>query len=248
MKSTLHDTHFHLDLFENPARMVERINAASIYTIAVTNLPAVFENTTRLIGCTKYIRAALGFHPELANRHAHQLDKFLQLLPLTKYVGEIGLDNFKKTPADYAVQKRVFETIISACHEATSKILTIHSRRAEKDVISIIGSRFPGKVILHWYSGSIAELERALSYGFYFSINHAMTQSENGRKIITHIPKERMLLETDGPFVKWGNKPFDPSLVGNTVMALTELTKNPEMNSICSSNFEHLLNSVKPSK
>lgn len=245
MKTTLHDTHFHLDLFENPAGVVDRIDAANVYTIAVTNLPAVFENTTRLIGSSKYIRAALGFHPELAHRHAHQLDKFLQLLPLTKYVGEIGLDNLKKTPADYAAQKMVFEAIIAACNDATSKILTIHSRRAEKDVISIIGPRFSGKAILHWYSGSISELEKALSYGFYFSINHAMTQSESGKKIIAHIPKERMLLETDGPFVKWGNSPFDPCLVDNTVTALRQVTKDPEIRSILNSNFTFLLNSAK---
>ncbi len=245
MKTRLHDTHFHLDLFENPAVVVERINEANVYTIAVTNLPAVFENTKRLIGSSKYIRAALGFHPEVASRHAHQIDKFLQLLPLTKYIGEIGLDNFKKTTSDYAAQKRVFETIINACHDATSKIITLHSRRAEKDVISIIGPRFPGIAILHWYSGSISELEKALSYGFYFSINHAMTQSENGKKIIAHLPKERMLLETDGPFVKWGNNPFDPCLVDNTVTALSQLTKNPEIASIVNSNFRQVLNPLQ---
>lgn len=244
MKTTLHDTHFHLDLFENPVGVIERINTANVYTIAVTNLPAVFENTTRLIGGSKYIRAALGFHPELASRHVHQIDKFLQLLPLTRYIGEIGLDNFKKTPADYTVQKRVFETIISACHEATSKILTIHSRRAEKDVVSIIGPRFSGKIILHWYSGSISELEKALSYGFYFSVNYAMTQSENGKKIIAHIPKERLLLETDGPFIKFGNTPFDPCIIDNTVTALRQITESYEIASILNSNFMNLLNSA----
>ena len=99
------------------------------------------------------------------------------------------------------MQKQIFERIIFACAEKENKILTIHSRKAEKEVISIIGDNFPGKVILHWYSGSLRELEIALSYGFYFSINSAMTQSKNGLNIIKNIPLDRLLLESDSPFI-----------------------------------------------
>lgn len=237
MNISLHDTHFHLDLFERPKEILEQIEQEKVYTIAVTNVPEVFEHTHTLVQGSKYVRAALGFHPELAYQHKNQIGKFLELLPQSRYIGEIGLDNYNKAPADYSMQKKVFQEIISACNAAQKKILTVHSRRAEKDVISMIGSDFSGKVILHWYSGIAKEIERALSYGFYFSINYAMAQSENGRKIINSIPIERILLETDGPFIKIGNQPSTPLL---TNLILNEIIKLKRQENVLTTINENL--------
>lgn len=206
----LHDTHFHLDLMSDPVATVTQIEQAKIYTIAVTNLPDLFEHTRKLTSGTKYLRPALGFHPELAAQHSNQIAVFRDKIGLTKYVGEVGLDNYKKSHADYAKQKEIFEQVIEICHEAKGKILTVHSRRSEKDVISIIGQKFSGKVILHWYSGSLKELDRALEYDFYFSINLAMCQSDNGRKVIERVPHDKLLIETDGPFVTTNGRPTNP--------------------------------------
>lgn len=218
-----HDTHFHLDLFDNPKQILQKIEEAMIYTIAVTNLPDLFDFTHKLTSDTKYVRAALGFHPELCALHMEQLNLFMKKLPLTKYIGEIGLDNYNKTPSDFSAQKKVFERIISSCNEQGGKILTVHSRRAEEEVISIIGRHSTGKVILHWYSGSLKELDRALTYGYYFSINYAMTKSESGKKIISRIPVDRILIETDGPFVKFANAPSTPliaKIITENVLAM----------------------------
>ena len=116
-------------------------------------------NTKKLCEGFKYVRPSLGYHPELAFKFNNQLDLFCQLLDETRYIGEVGLDNQRKTTEDFSMQKQIFERIIFACAEKENKILTIHSRKAEKEVISIIGDNFPGKVILHWYSGSLRELE-----------------------------------------------------------------------------------------
>lgn len=225
MNPSLHDTHFHLDLFDAPHHVLQQIEQAKIYTVAVTNVPEVFVHTENLVKESKYVRAALGLHPELANQHHHQVPLFIQLLAKTRYIGEVGLDNQYKSAADYAQQKKVFEQILTACRAATGKILTIHSRRAEKDVIAMIGSNFPGKIILHWFSGSLRELDRAISHGFYFSINHAMTQSENGQKIINRLPTDRILLETDGPFVKIADNPCDPTVIPHIVEKIISLKK-----------------------
>ncbi len=179
-------------------------------------------HTHNLVSHCKFIRAALGFHPELVAARKAQIEQFKSLVSRTRYIGEVGLDNFYKSPSDYAEQKKVFEQIIQCCDDVGGKILTVHSRRAEKDVISIIGQSFKGKVILHWYSGSTKELERAIHYGFYFSVNYAMLQSPNGRKIINSIPEERILLETDGPYVKMGEKVFSPMMVGELVLRLAK--------------------------
>ena len=241
MSLLLHDTHFHLDLFDNAKDIVHEIEAEQIYTIAVTNVPDVFVNTQSLVAECKFIRPALGFHPELVYQFQNQLHTFLTKLPETRYIGEIGLDNFKKSSDDFAVQKKVFEKIINVCSDAGNKVLTIHSRRAEKEVISIIGNSFKGKVILHWYSGNLSEMERALGFGFYFSVNLAMTNSDNGKKIIERIPKDRLLLETDGPFISAENTPSKPYIVKETLKRVTQIKGGSDLTEHLVRNFRTLL-------
>lgn len=236
-----HDTHFHLDLLKNPQQVLEEIEEAKVYTIAVTNLPAVFDNTLQMTKASKYVRAALGFHPELASEYKKQLDLFVQKLPETRYIGEIGLDNYNKSLENYAAQKMVFEKIIEACHSATGKILTVHSRRAEKEVLAMVGPRFSGKVILHWYSGAAKYLEIALSHGFYFSVNHAMTQTDNGKKIIGQIPLDRMLLETDGPFIQVEGKPSTPLIVHHIIKQIEYIKGKDDVGKSIYQNFRSLL-------
>ncbi len=242
----LHDTHFHLDLFENPNQIITTVEQARVYTIAVTNLPELYDNTNNLTASTRYFRAALGFHPELAAQHKKQLDLFKKKIGLTRYIGEVGLDNCNKTPADYSEQKKIFEKIIETSHEAGKKILTVHSRRSEKDVISIIGPKFSGKVILHWYSGSLKELEKAVEYGFYFSVNFAMSQSENGKKIIERVPSNKLLIETDGPFVMINGRQSTPTDVGVIAQILFSQKKasiGSEITDVfLTENFKNLLN------
>lgn len=209
------DTHFHLDLHQD-LLIADKIEQSEIYTIAVTNTPSVFFHTEKIAMGKKYLRAALGLHPQLAVERQQELSLFKDLLVKTRYVGEIGLDN--KYGNDFEVQRDVFEKIIGWCGETGGKILTVHSRRAEKEVIDIIGNNYPCKTILHWYSGSIKELERAIDFGFYFSINIAMLNSEKGEKIIQAIPDDRILTETDAPFISIIDSPL---LIHETVCKLT---------------------------
>ncbi len=121
--------------------------------------------------------------------------------------------------------------------------MTIHSRRAEKEVISIIGNCFPGKVILHWYSGSISDLEKAVSFGFYFSINYAMTQSKNGINIINNIPADRLLLESDSPFIGVDRHSVIPLNMQPTISEISTIKQISilELNKILNQNFKALL-------
>lgn len=239
----LFDTHLHLDLFSDPKKLIEAIENQKIYTIAVTNLPQVFLNTQKLCKGLKYIRPALGYHPELAHKFNNQFELFYELLDETRYIGEIGIDNMRKTVNDFNSQKLIFERIIDACAEKKDKILTIHSRRAEKEVISIIGKNFPGKIILHWYSGSISELEKAISYGFYFSVNSAMTQSKNGINIIKNIPNNRLLIESDSPFIGVDRNSFTPYNYITTVKEISRILNinSEDLINILESNFKRIL-------
>lgn len=83
-------------------------------------------------------------------------------------------------------------------------MISIHSVFADKNVLDILEKydcTKNNKCILHWFSGSLSQLHRAVKMGCYFSINEMMTQSINGRKLISNIPIDKVLIESDAPFI-----------------------------------------------
>lgn len=220
-KCFLVDTHCHVDLYSDPAKVVAESEREQIYTVAVTNAPFVFRHTADLAAGSKFVRAAVGLHPELVATHSNQLNQLLPFLKETRYVGEIGLDYTTTDEKLRQKQRRVLEAILNWCAEQENKILTLHSRRAVSDLISIIGNNYPGRVILHWFTGTTKEVELASRYGMYFSINSNMIMSEKGRSLISKMPVERVLTESDGPFVTVNGKNNQSLIIHRTLTALS---------------------------
>lgn len=216
------DAHCHLDLFADPVALVRRIDEWRVHTIAVTNAPSVFWNTEQLAASSRYVYCAVGLHPELIATHGEQLEQLWPCLERTDFVGEVGLDYSTPDRSLRARQRRVFETILERCAGFGDKIVTVHSRRASADTIDAIGDRFPGKVILHWFTGTRRELDCAARFGLYFSVNPAMIASQGGRELVAGMPRDRVLTESDGPFVKLGRQPADPT---NAPIVLSYLAK-----------------------
>lgn len=214
------DAHCHLDLYPDPAAILAACESRGIYTIAVTNAPAAFPACRVLVGTSRYVRAALGLHPELALARELSLARFIALLPQTRYVGEVGLDYATGDAANRAAQRRVFGAVVDACTAAGGKILTVHSRRAVADVLATIGDEIAGRTILHWFTGSPRQAERAITQGCYFSVNPPMASSESGQRLLALLPRERVLTETDGPFVRLGAEPAQPPSVARVLTAL----------------------------
>lgn len=204
------DTHCHVDLYPDPAGLVRELASRGCRGIAVTNAPFVFSHTKKLTAGCPGLEPALGLHPELAVERQKELELFRSLLSQTRFVGEVGLDYVTSDAGVRAVQRRVFGEILAACTAAGDKVLTVHSRRSASDVVSAIGEGFRGKVILHWFSGTQKEMERAQGLGFYFSVNPAMTASRSGQALIRRMDPSRVLTETDGPFVNIGDVAAKP--------------------------------------
>ncbi len=194
---SLYDTHFHLDLQSNKTLTIDTINANKIYTIAMTNVPALFEKET-LENSSPYVRIALGFHPELIHEYSEQIPLMWEKLSGAKYIGEVGLD-FMDTLHQKA-QLTFFTELINRCRRDKSKIISIHSRKSEQQVLDIIGDDFDFLPILHWYTGNKRILRTAIDRGYYISVNYKMIQSSKFISMIDVLPKERLLLETDSPF------------------------------------------------
>jgi len=237
------DAHCHIDLFPSPAQMVAVIDQRRIHTIAVTNAPFVFRHTQELAKGSRFIHAALGLHPELIATHGSQIDQMLALLSETRFVGEVGLDYVTSDRALRQQQASVFSRILQECASLGDKVITVHSRRAARDVIAAVGPNFPGQVVLHWFSGTLAEARKALSFGLWFSVNYAMTQSVNGQDILAELPADRVLTETDGPFQKVSGIVQTPPDVAAVLPALATLWKVDQQQArlIVSENFQRLL-------
>jgi TatD DNase family protein len=236
------DSHCHVDLYPDYLELIEETERAGVYTIGVTNTPSVFRRCLSLTQ-GKFVRAALGLHPQLVAQRHSELALMLDMLTETRYIGEIGLDFGTSDASERTLQEKVFATILDRCAAFPEKVLTVHSRRAARKVVSVIGNSYPCSVILHWFSGSQRELEDAIAAGFYFSANSAMLTSEKGRKLLARIPRERLLTESDGPFVSVNGKPDRPKNMPNVVLGLAELLEinRDEMAEIIYENFRRIL-------
>lgn len=195
----LYDTHFHLDLQKDQTAAIREIEENHIYTIAVTNLPDLYRKESVEIA-SKYIRFALGFHPELVHQYKNQIPLMWELLPDARYIGEIGLDFVDTTYKNEQIA--FFSELVERCRYDRNKIMSIHSRRAVRQVLEIVGDNFRFKPILHWFTGNKEELQYAIKTGFYFSVNQSMMTSKRFISLLPAIPKERLLLETDSPFTQ----------------------------------------------
>ncbi len=217
------DTHCHVDLYPDYPAILDEIERSGIYTIAVTNAPSVFRRCVELTRGARFVRVALGLHPELAAARERELNLLQEFLPLTRYIGEVGLDFVTRDATERAAQQRVFGAVLERCASFGDKVLSVHSRRAAADVVAMIGPSYPGTVILHWFSGPRSVLDRALAHGCYFSVNPAMLASAAGRRVVSSLPPERVLTETDGPFVLVRGRPARPSDVAGVVTDLARL-------------------------
>jgi TatD DNase family protein len=217
------DAHCHIDLFPDPVSIVAKASSSLVHTIAVTNAPFVFAHTSALARGRSHIYPALGLHPELVETHGKQLGLFTDLLPSARFIGEVGLDYATTDSGIRIRQRHVFETILNRCAEAANKVITVHSRRATADVIAAIGTGYPGTVILHWFTGSLRELDSAIAAGLMFSVNSAMLSSPRGRTLVQAMPRDRVVTESDGPFVGPRAAPDSPLSIARTIASLASI-------------------------
>lgn len=220
------DFHCHLDLYTNHKSLIRECDREGVATLAVTTTPKAWARNQELARASKHVRVSLGLHPQLVAEREGELALFERLLEEVRYVGEIGLDAGPKFYSSFDAQERVFSRILSACSEQGGKILTVHSVRTASKVLGHIERCLApsrGRVVLHWFTGSVAEARRALDLGCYFSINIEMLKSPKHRALVASLPLDRMLTETDGPFVLAAGKPLAPPDVRDTVQAIAAL-------------------------
>lgn len=220
------DFHCHLDLYKDHEALIAECDREGVVTLTVTTTPKAWKRNRELASASQHVRVALGLHPQLVADRESELPLFEHHLSETRYVGEIGLDAGPRFYRSFPAQERVFDRILHACAEQGGKVLTVHSVRAVGKVLTHIERSLPpdrGRVVLHWFTGTVPEARRAADLGCFFSINREMLASAQHRRLTQALPLDRLLTETDGPFVEEGGRPIRPRDVARTVAELASI-------------------------
>ena len=233
------DTHCHFDMMKSPESYIQKIENRGDIIIGMTNMPSHFKMGIPFVKKYKRVRLALGLHPLLASERDHELELFKRLLPQTSYIGEVGLDFSREGYSTREKQIKNFEFILQ-CIDSKNKLLSLHSKRSENIILELLNQYHIPNAIFHWYSGSLVTLNKILECNYYFSINEAMTASDNGKKIISRIPLNKILTESDAPFNKKCN-------IKNVIVFLAKERDLSiiEVENIIKTNFCSLINSIK---
>jgi len=218
------DFHCHVDLYPNPHKIARECRERNLNVLSVTTTPSAWAGTSALGGGA--IITALGLHPQLAHERKSELLLFDRILPGSPYVGEVGLDGAPEFKAHWQDQIDIFQHVLDACNRAGGRVMSIHSRRASTPVLDLL-ELYPGSgtPILHWFSGTIGELERAINLGCWFSVGSAMLCSKKGCDLTARMPKERVLTESDGPFARINGRSIYPWEVTDAVNRLSKIWK-----------------------
>src|SRR5580704_7369142 len=126
---------------------------------------------------------------------------------------------------------------------ADGRIMSIHGRRAISAVLECL-EKVPraGPPFLHWFSGSVRDLDRAIKIGCWFSVRPAMLATEKGRRLAARMPRHRVLTESDGPFAHVNGRSIMPWDVEDATIRLAQIWNLSEgsASEVLQDNFRNL--------
>ncbi|TBR17325.1 TatD family deoxyribonuclease [bacterium] len=231
------DTHCHLDFPEYDTdrdEVIERAKAAGVEYIV--NVGSSIEGSRRSVDLAKKypgVYAVVGIHPHEADSVTEETKEEIKALSAKDKVvaiGEAGLDyyrNFSKAEN----QKPLFIFHIKLAKEKKLP-LVMHARQAEADTLDIIKANMSFKGVIHCFSGDEKFLKSCLDLGLYvsFTCNVTYKKAGNLRDIVKLVPLERLMLETDCPYLSpegsrgKRNEPMQVGLLAREIAAIKGLT------------------------
>ncbi len=200
------DTHAHLDEIENLEQVITEARSANI--IAIIGVGSDYESNQKVLHLAQaykgFVYPAIGWHP--GHLKDSEIDRNLEFIEAhigqAVGIGEVGLDYHKKVRAiaEKDLQKCVLKEILKIAKEY-KKPVSIHSRYAWRDALTLIEEAQLEKAVFHWYAGTSSVLRDIVSQGYFISATPAVEYHEEHRRAVKEIPLDRLLLETDSPVV-----------------------------------------------
>jgi TatD DNase family protein len=255
------DSHCHLDYLDRAGILDAALGRAreagvgAMLTIctSVEEFPQVLAITER----QNNLWCSVGVHPHEAEGEADvALETLVELSrhPKVIGIGECGLDYFyERSPRPE--QQKVFRTHIAAAR-ATGLPLIVHSRDADEDTVALLQEGAAAgnlRGLIHCFSTTQYLSDNALALGFYISLSGILTfpKSESLRAIVKDLPRDRILVETDSPYlapVPYRGKKCEPAYVAQTAQCLAGLQGMTEaaLADATTVNFFRLFDKAKP--
>lgn len=233
----LFDSHAHLDhegFPEGADEVISRAQAAGvawIVTIGSSQKTSVMQEAIAIANAHSNVWAAIGIHPHEAEHvDGSTWERLAQLLdaPRVMAVGECGLDyHYMHSPREDQVA--VFRAQVRLAHEKGLP-LVLHCRKAHEDCMTVLhaGPLNDPPGIIHCFSGTKKEMNDFLDMGFYVSIPGIVTfkRADELREAVKALPMDRMLIETDSPFlapIPFRGKRNEPAMVVYTARAIAQI-------------------------
>jgi len=254
------DSHCHLNykgLKENLDEVFRSAKAANVGgMLAINTKLAEFDEVLAIANNHQNVWATIGIHPHEAEKEAADIKKLVAGTSHDKVIGigETGLDYFYEN-SPKAAQIKNFQVHIEAA-AAIGLPLIIHSREAEKDTYDLMRER-AGEItgVMHCFTASPDLAEKSLSLGFYVSFSGILTfkNAENVRQAAMLVPDDKILVETDSPYlapIPHRGKPCQPAFVADTLAYLAEMKGKSvaEMTTLTTRNFFELFKKAEAPK
>ncbi|MGH7772084.1 MAG: TatD family hydrolase [Candidatus Binatia bacterium] len=220
------DAHAHLDKYEDALQSVlDELREHQIFTINVSmDLPS-YRRNLEIGDMCDFVLPTFGVHPKKAPEYAGRLGKLSQPIEQSPMIGEIGLDfHWVEDASQYPAQKEVLDYFLAAAREQ-KKIVNLHTKGAEKDIIKLLERYDIKRAIVHWYSGSLDILRAMIDCGAYFTVGVEVLYSEHIQAITRELPAARLLTETDNPGgLRWLNGTLGmPKVLREVIQAIARV-------------------------
>jgi TatD DNase family protein len=252
------DSHCHLDFADFAAErdvVIARARAAGVGTLLTINTRLdEFGEVLAIAEAADDIWCSVGVHPHEAKDYAGLNSEALTALaahPKVVGVGETGLD-FHYDLSPRPVQEQVFRAHVAASHE-TGLPLVIHAREADAEIAEILVDERPPPGVLHCFTGGRGLARTAVELGFFVSISGIVTfrNAEALRAIVRELPLERLLVETDSPYLApmpYRGRRNEPAFVAATaaVVAAVKGIEPEALAAATTANFFRLFTKAKP--
>lgn len=239
------DAHTHLDFFkDNIGNAIDEINNFKILTITNGMDINSYLKNKEYTKKSKYIKATFGIHPWRAYEYQGKLKDLIPYIEESELIGEIGLDFFWiEDSKTYKAQRRIFNFILEESIKR-NKVISIHTKGAEKEIYNILKKYNYSNVIIHWYSGDFETLDNLIKLGCYFTVSVDIGYSKLTEEMLIKIPIDRLLVETDGPTaLEWVNGEYGyPKVIIDVMKSVSKIKKISieELSKIIEKNFFRL--------
>lgn len=237
MNLSIIDAHTHVQFPQFNEDREDVIRRARERGIGMIQIGTDLETSRKALSLAKkyeYMWATIGFHPHEAENNEFSFDEIRKLISDEDVVGigECGFDFFNVSDEEKKDVKKKQELLFQRQIELSiesKKPLVIHTREAFGETLDMLesqGSRDSLSGVAHFFTGSKDDAQRFLELGFFFTFGGLITHNRSFDAVIKYIPKDRVLVETDAPFVApfpFRGKRNEPLYIEKTVESLSDI-------------------------